>query len=189
MLFSCPSLLTDPLASRVEGLTLPKLRNSSRDILGEFALGALAKGTKVYKLAWAHFTKFGALMGVGVKKLEFDFTFVCQFLIYRLHYTGSLSSVLSSRSSIAFHWKLGSDKPCPSESTFVSIFVNGLQRKFKKVPRKAFPISFHDLSLIFSKILGNSELENLSFVNLRFITFILTLYSSFARYEKVCNLT
>ena len=28
-----------------------------------------------------------------------------------------------------------------------------------------------------------------SFVHLRFITFVLTLYSSFARYEEVCNLT
>jgi hypothetical protein len=37
-------------------------------------------------------------------------------------------------------------------------------------------------------MLGDSELENLSFVNLRFITFI-SLYFSFARYEEVCNLT
>ena len=37
--------------------------------------------------------------------------------------------------------------------------------------------------------MGDSEIEDLSFVNLRFITFILTLYSSFARYEEVCNLT
>ena len=84
---------------------------------------------------------------------------------------------------------IGSDEPCPSESNFVLIFVKGLQRKFKKVPKKAFSISYQDLSLIFSKILGDSELESLSFVNLRFLTFILMLYSSFARYEEVCNLT
>ena len=128
-------------------------------------------------------------MGVNVSKLNFEFTFVCQYLVYKLHYTGSLSSVLSSCSSKAFHWKLGSDAPYPTESTFVSTFVKGLQRKFKKIPRKAFAISYSDLFSIFTNILGDSDIENLSFVNLRFITFILTLYSSFARYEEVCNLT
>ena len=124
-----------PIGKQGEVLTLPELKTRSRDILGEFAWKSLAKGTaKVYKLAWAHFAKFGALMEVNVSKLQFDFTFECQFLVYRLHYTGSLSSVLPSRSSIAFHWKLGSEAPCPSESTFVSTFVKGLQRKFKKIP-------------------------------------------------------
>ena len=102
----------------------------------------------MYKLALSHFARFGTLMGVNVSKLNFDFTFVWQYLVYKLHYTGSLSSVLSSRSAIAFYWKLGSDTPCPTESIFVSTFVKGLQRKFKKIPLKAFTISYSDLSVI-----------------------------------------
>ena len=51
--------------------------------------------------------------------------------------------------------------------------------------KKAFPISFSYLCEIFKQTLGDSTLETLSFVNLRFITFILTLYSSFGRYEEV----
>ena len=60
--------------------------------------------------------------------------------------------------------------------------------KFKNVPKKAFQISYADLCLIFNQILGDSSLESLSFVKLRFITFILTLYSSFGRYEEVSQL-
>ena len=66
--------------------------------------------------------------------------------------------------------------------------MKGLSRKYKNVPKKAFPISYEDLTLIFSQILGDSSLESLSFVKLRFITFILTLYSSFGRYEEVSQL-
>ena len=53
------------------------------------------------------------------------------------------------------------------------------------MPNKAFPISFSDLCEIFKQTLGDSTLETLSFIKLRFITFILTLYSSFGRYEEV----
>ena len=42
--------------------------------------------------------------------------------------------------------------------------------------KKAFPISFSYLCEIFKQTLGDSTLETLSFVNLRFITFILTFY-------------
>ena len=42
--------------------------------------------------------------------------------------------------------------------------------------KKAFPISFSYLCEIFKQTLGDSTLESLSFVNLRFITFILTFY-------------
>ena len=51
--------------------------------------------------------------------------------------------------------------------------------------KKAFPISFSYLCEIFKQTLGDSTLETLSFIKLRFITFILTLYSSFGRYEEV----
>ena len=42
--------------------------------------------------------------------------------------------------------------------------------------KKAFPISFSYLCENFKQTLGDSTLESLSFVNLRFITFILTFY-------------
>ena len=65
-----------PLGKQGEVLTLPELKTRSRGVLGEFAWGSLAKGiAKVYRLAWAHFAKFGAFMGVNVSKLQFDFTF------------------------------------------------------------------------------------------------------------------
>jgi hypothetical protein len=52
-----------PLGKQDEVPTLPQLKTQSCDILGEFAWESLAKGTaKVYKLAWPHFAKFGALM-------------------------------------------------------------------------------------------------------------------------------
>ena len=56
------------------------------------------------------------------------------------------------------------------------------------MPQKAFPISYSDLCEIFNQTLGDSTLETLSFVKLRFVTFILTLYSSFGRYEEVSQL-
>ena len=95
---------------------------------------------------------------------------------------------LESSSALNFYWKLGSSEPSPTESHFVSLFIKGLSRKFKHVPQKAFPISYADLCQIFNQTLGDSTLENLSFVKLRFVTFILTLYSSFGRYEEVSQL-
>ena len=93
-----------PLGLEDETLSLSSLKNRSRNLLSEFAWNSLVLGTaRVYKQAWAHFIKFGILMGIDVAKLKFDFTFVCQFLVYKLHFTGSLSSILSSRSAIAFH--------------------------------------------------------------------------------------
>ena len=78
-----------------------------------------------------------------------------------------------------------SDEPCPSEPKFVSLFVKGLERKFKQLPKKAHPISHDELSIIFSKTLGDSDLESLSFVKLRLVTILLT----FSHYEEIINLT
>ena len=124
-----------------------------------------------------------------LNKLKWDYSVVCEFLVYCLHQTGSLSTVLSSHYATCFFWRLGSDEPCPSESNYVSLFIKGLQRKYKLVPKKAFPISYGELSTIFSKIVGDSDIESLSFVKLCFITMILTLYSSFARFEEIIKLT
>ena len=42
------------------------------------------------------------------------------------------------------------------------------QRKYKMFPKKAHPISFGELSIIFSKTLGDFDLESLSFVKICF---------------------
>ena len=67
-------------------------------------------------------------------------------------------------------------------------FIKGISRKFKQIPNKAYPISYDELQKIFSFIVGDSELESLPFVDLHFIAFLLTSYSSFGRYEEISNL-
>ena len=109
-------------------------------------------------------------------------------MIYRLQRTASLSSVLSARSAISFYWKINSSHECPTDSKFVSLFLKGVERKFKKIPKKAYPISYNELQQIFDFIVGDSDLESLPFVELRFITYLLTSYSSFARYEELAEL-
>ena len=99
-------------------------------------------------------------------------------MIYRLQRTSSLSSVLSARSAIIFFWKINSSRECPTDSKFVSLFLKGVERNFKKIPRKAYPISYDELQQIFNFVVGDSELESLPFVELRFITYLITLYSS-----------
>ena len=49
-------------------------------------------------------------------------------------------------------------------------------------------MSYSELVLIFNEIVGTSSLEEISLIDLRFITFILTMFSSFARYEEVREL-
>ena len=52
---------------------------------------------------------------------------------------------------------------------------------------KIFWKSYEELSKKNSYVLGDSDLESLSFVDLRFIVFLLTSYSSFGRCEEVPN--
>ena len=122
---------------------------------------------------------------MNVNLYDWDFSFCCEFLFFRFQNSASIHSVLSARSALNFFRKLNCATISPTESNFMSLFIKGLSRKYKNVPKKAFPILYEDLTLIFSQILGDSSLESLSFVNLRFISFILTLYSSFGRYEEV----
>ena len=120
-----------PLGQKGESLSLSQLCARSRAALEEFAWNAIIVGkAKIYRLAWRHFINFGCNIGIIVNKLTCDYALVCKFLVYHLHLSGSLSSVLSSRSAICFYWKLGLDEPCPSESKFVSLFVKGLQREY-----------------------------------------------------------
>jgi integrase len=187
--FLSPLPCDGPLGHLGEVLSLDDLKKRARSSLQEFAWSSVSQSTaKAYKAAWEKFTKFGKKLKVEVNQFLFDYTFVCEYLLYKLHFSGSVSSVLSARSAITFFWKINSDSSCPCENKFVTLFVKGLQRKFKKPIRKSYPISYKELSFIFSKIVGDSEIENLSFINLRFITMLLTLYSSFSRFEEIINL-
>ena len=181
-----PFKRSGPLGVEGESVSVEELKLRSKPLVQSFAWDSLSEGTKkVYNLNWKLFSNFGFLNGVNVNNLDWDFTFVCEYLLFRIQNSGSIHSVLSARSALNFYWKLGSSEPSPTESHFVSLFIKGLSRKFKNVPQKAYPISYSDLCEIFNQTLGDSTLENLSFVNLRFVTFILTLYSSFGRYEEV----
>ena len=113
---------------------------------------------------WNLFVNFGALHGVNVNKYNWDFSFVCEYLLFRFQNSGSLHSVLSTCSALNFFWKLNCATTSPTESNFVSLFIKGLSRKYKNVPKKAFSISYEDLTLIFTQILGDFSLESLSFV-------------------------
>ena len=83
---------------------------------------------------------------------------------------------------------INSSCECPTDSKYVSLFLKGVERKFKKIPKKAYPISYNEMHQIFNFIVGDSDLESLPFVELRFITYLLTSYSSFARYEELAEL-
>jgi hypothetical protein len=85
-------------------------------------------------------------------------------------------------------WKIHSSLTCPTESNYVSLFIKGISRKFKQIPNKTYPISYDELQKKITFVVGDSDLESLPFVELRFIAFLLTSYSSFGRYEEISNL-
>ena len=84
--------------------------------------------------------------------------------------------------------KIHSSLTCPTESNYVSLFIKGISRKFKQIPNKTYPITFDELQKIFTFVVGDSDLESLPFVELRFIAFLLTSYSSFRMYEEISYL-
>ena len=101
-----------------------QLGEKSSVLVQEFVYNSVAPGTlKIYRLTWDLFRSFGKLSGVDVDKYAFDFLFVCQFFLYRLQSTSSLSSVLSARSAISFMWKIHSSLDCPTESNYVTLFI------------------------------------------------------------------
>ena len=88
--------VTTPSAGVLEGAR-------SKTALEEFAWNAISEGTKkIYRLAWRNFVTFGHTIGINVNKLTLDFSLVCEFLLYRLHLSASLSNVLSSHSALCF---------------------------------------------------------------------------------------
>ena len=103
----------------------------SNHLVESFVYDSIAPGTlKVYKANWQLFRSYGKISGIDVEKYDFDFLFVCNFMIYRLQRTSSLSSVLSARSAINFVSKINSSRVCPTDSKFVSLFLKGVERKF-----------------------------------------------------------
>ena len=117
-----------------------KLGEISSKLVKDFVFDSIAPGTlKVYSANWQLFKSYGNISGIDVEKYDFDFLFVCNFMIYRLQRTASLSSVLSARSAISFYWKINSSRECPTDSKFVSLFIKGVERKFKKIPKKPTP--------------------------------------------------
>ena len=177
------------LGSKGDLLSHRKMGEKCKDLVESFVYDSIAPGTlRLYKANWQLFKSYGKISGINVEKYDFDFLFVCNFMIYRLQRTSSLSSVLSARSAINFFWKINSSSDCPTDSKFVSLFLKGVERKFKKIPKKAYPISYDELQQIFDFVIGDSDIESLPFVELRFITYLITSYSSFARYEELAAL-
>jgi len=163
--------------------------DSRNKIINDLVHDSLSQGTrKLYQLHYQLFKNFGQISGINVSDFNFDFNFVCQYLLMRFQESHSISSVKTSRSMITFYWKLNSSLPCPTESPFVSMFIKGLCKRFQKAPNKSYPISFEEISKIFDTVVGDSSLEDLSLVTLRFLAFIITSYASFARYEEVVDL-
>ena len=187
---SVPAFTRDGILGKAgETLTVQQIGEKSSVLVQEFVYNSVAPGTlKIYRYTWDLFRSYGKLSGVDVDKYSFDFLFICQFFLYRLQSTSSLSSVLSARSAISFMWKIHSSLTCPTESNYVSLFIKGISRKFKQIPNKTYPISYDELQKKFTFVVGDSDLESLPFVELRFIAFLLTSYSSFERYEEISNL-
>ena len=184
-----PLTKSGPLGDQGEVLSKSLFKIRSSEAINSIMSNSIADSTKrQYSLIWKLFKNFGFTNGVFVDKCEFDFSFVCEFFLFRIQNNSSFASILSARSAIRHYWCLKSAFPSPTDSHFVDLFVRGLKRKFSTVPNKAFPISYDDLVKIFDAVVGTSSLEELSLVNLRFITFIITLYSSFGRYEEVSSL-
>jgi hypothetical protein len=155
-----PFTRTGPLGVEGESVTLEELNIRSKPLVQSFAWDSLSVGSKkVYTLNWKLFSNFGLLHGCDVNKFKWDFSFVCEYLLFRIQNSGSIHSVLSARSALNFYWKLGSSEPSTTESHFVSLFIKGHSRKFKHVPKQAFPISYADLCKILNQTLGDSTLE------------------------------
>ena len=188
-IFLPPLTKSGPLGEQGEVLSQSLFKHRSSEAINVIMSNSIADSTKrQYSLIWALFKNFGLTNGVYVDKCEFDFSFVCEFFLFRIQNNISFASILSARSAIRHYWCLKSAFPSPTDSHFVDLFIRGLKRKFSTVPNKAFPISYDDLVKIFEAVVGTSSLEEISLVNLRFISFLLTLYSSFGRDEEVSNL-
>ena len=114
--FKFPDLVEDQLhlldqdgilGSKGDLLSHSKMGEKCKNLVESFVYDSIAPGTlRLYKANWQLFKSYGKISGINVEKYEFDFLFVCNFMIYRLQRTSSLSSVLSARSAINFSGRL-----------------------------------------------------------------------------------
>ena len=73
-----------PFGKKGESLSVSQLRSRSRQAFEEFAWNAISERTKkLYRFAWQHFVKFGIKISLDVNKFKWDFSVVCEFLVYR----------------------------------------------------------------------------------------------------------
>ena len=85
-----------PLGSQGESVSVFDLRARSKHLIQSLAWNSVSEGTqRIYKLNWNLF----------VEMLDWDFSFVCEFLLFRIQISGSLYSVLAARSALNFFWK------------------------------------------------------------------------------------
>ena len=79
------------MGSKGDVLSHRKMGEISNHLVESFVYDSIAPGTlKVYKANWQLFKSYGNISGIDVEKYEFDFLFVCNFMIYRLQRTSSL---------------------------------------------------------------------------------------------------
>ena len=94
------------MGSQGESVSVFDLRARSKHLIQSLAWNSVSEGTqRIYKLNWKLFANFIWFNGVDVEMLDWDFSFVCEFLLFRIHNSGSLHSVLAARSALNFFWK------------------------------------------------------------------------------------
>jgi hypothetical protein len=79
---------------------------------------------KQYRSSWNNFCKYVSFFEVDVNLFAFDYQFICQYFVYRLHMSRRVASVLSSRPALTFHYNLYPKDPqnYPLQHPFVSSF-------------------------------------------------------------------
>jgi hypothetical protein len=122
-----------PLGVQGELLSAEDLIHRQDTVLHQFAWSALSDSTaKQYRSSWNNFNKYGKFFDVDVNLFTFNYQFICQYFVFRLHMSHSVASVLSSRSALTFYYNLYSSNPqdCPLKHPFVTTFLKGMERKF-----------------------------------------------------------
>ena len=72
---------------------MEELKICSKPLVQSFAWDSLSVGSqKVYTLNWKLFSIFGMLHGCEVNKFKWDFSFVCEYLLFRIQNSGSIHS-------------------------------------------------------------------------------------------------
>jgi hypothetical protein len=92
-----PFSKSGPLGSEGESISVEELGIRSRPLVQSYAWDSLSEGSKkVFVLNWKLFSNFGALHGSNVNKFSWDFSFVCEYMLFHIQNSGSIHSVLSA---------------------------------------------------------------------------------------------